>query len=505
LAERVRSEDVVFPHEPDAEFVDRSGTDGPIVGELPTHVHHVAGGANIIPVLPNAGTLIPYGPILTSDPLLGPLANNGGPTKTMVPQVGSPAIDAGLTSADGGLSFDQRGLARVIGDAVDIGAVEAPIVPYVFNNANAGYGSLRYAVNYSPNNSTITFAPALSGQTIGLTSGQLALNQNLVIDASALTNGLHINGNQNSRILAVSPAAVVTLKSLTITNGYAALDVGGGILNSGDLTVIQCSIAGNKADYYGGGIENNGSLTVTRSTLFGNLGTGGGGAIDNNAALLVNESTLAINSGSGLGDGIWAGGTLTMTNCTVVGNAGDGILQYLGAPIFLVNTVVAQNTVDNVNGSYGGLNNFTSGNPSLGSLGNYGGSTATMPPLPGSPVVDAGNDSVLSSFTTDQRGIARLFGAHVDIGAVESQIIISTNRALLAGVTVLSNRAFRFSFTNLTGASFTVLASTNIALPVNSWSSLGAAVESPVGSGHFQFTDLQATNSPRRFYRVRSP
>jgi hypothetical protein len=49
-------------------------------------------------------------------------------------------------------------------------------------------------------------------------------------------------------------------------------------------------------------------------------------------------------------------------------------------------------------------------------LGTYGG--PTMTPLPGSPAIDAGTDSVTNSYSTGQRGFSRRFGAHVDIGAV---------------------------------------------------------------------------------------
>ena len=68
---------------------------------------------------------------LTADPLLGPLQDNGGPTPTMAPAAGSPAIDAGSAS---GLGTDQRGDPRPVdfpalpdaigGDGADIGAVE---------------------------------------------------------------------------------------------------------------------------------------------------------------------------------------------------------------------------------------------------------------------------------------------------------------------------------------------------------------------------------------------
>jgi hypothetical protein len=56
------------------------------------------------------------------DPKLGSLADNGGPTLTMAPLPGSPAIDAGDTSA--APAADQRGVGRPFGSAADIGAVE---------------------------------------------------------------------------------------------------------------------------------------------------------------------------------------------------------------------------------------------------------------------------------------------------------------------------------------------------------------------------------------------
>jgi hypothetical protein len=65
-----------------------------------------------------------------------------------------------------------------------------------------------------------------------------------------------------------------------------------------------------------------------------------------------------------------------------------------------------------------------------------------------------------------------------------------------------------FNFTDIPGASFTVHASTNVALPFSNWTVLGAPVETPEGSySLYQFTDPQATNGSvvSRFYRVSSP
>jgi hypothetical protein len=42
---------------------------------------------------------------------------------------GSPAIDAGDSSAPGLPATDQRGLARIVGNAVDIGAYEFGATP----------------------------------------------------------------------------------------------------------------------------------------------------------------------------------------------------------------------------------------------------------------------------------------------------------------------------------------------------------------------------------------
>jgi hypothetical protein len=115
-----------------------------------------------------------------SNLMLGPLADNGGPTKTHMPAFdtsvaanNSPLIDAGSNSAS--LGSDQRGLARsydnpVVGSTktVDIGAVEAQPVglPIAAGNASdvttTGATSYQVKVTYSGNT-------AISVSSIGLT------------------------------------------------------------------------------------------------------------------------------------------------------------------------------------------------------------------------------------------------------------------------------------------------------------------------------------------------
>jgi hypothetical protein len=66
------------------------------------------------------------------DPLLGPLANNGGPTQTLLPAAGSPLIDAIAAAAcqagpAAGVTTDQRGITRPQGPGCEIGSVEIAV------------------------------------------------------------------------------------------------------------------------------------------------------------------------------------------------------------------------------------------------------------------------------------------------------------------------------------------------------------------------------------------
>ncbi|HSN01687.1 MAG TPA: right-handed parallel beta-helix repeat-containing protein [Rudaea sp.] len=72
------------------------------------------------------------GNVFSDAPGLGTLANNGGPTLTMLPQAGSPALGAGNAALiPSGVTTDQRGAGfpRVTNGILDIGAVQAPAAP----------------------------------------------------------------------------------------------------------------------------------------------------------------------------------------------------------------------------------------------------------------------------------------------------------------------------------------------------------------------------------------
>nr|MDQ3566132.1 hypothetical protein [Pseudomonadota bacterium] len=93
------------------------------------------------------------------------------------------------------------------------------------------------------------------------------------------------SGAPEFRILAVASSGDLTLDSTMVSGGINALDFipyfpgGGGVYNSGILTLTNSTVSGNSAgEAVGGGVSNSGTATLTHSTVSGNsTGFGGGG------------------------------------------------------------------------------------------------------------------------------------------------------------------------------------------------------------------------------------
>ena len=73
----------------------------------------------------------------------------------------------------------------------------------------------------------------------------------------------------------------------------------------------------------------------------------------------------------------------------------------------------------------------------------------------------------------------------------------------MGGVTAIGGK-LAFSFTNVTGLSFSILATNNILAPISTWPVVGAAVESPAGSGNYYYTNSSHTNG-MQFFILRQP
>jgi hypothetical protein len=288
------------------------------------------------------------------------------------------------------------------------------------------------------------------------------------------------------RLLKVAATGTVTLKGLTLRNGghsrLQLLDFGGGIYNNGTVTLINCILTHNMAQF-SGGIENDiGTVTLINSTLVANDGSSGIGAIENGGMLTLTNSTVANNRGDYVG-AIRNGGTVTLINSTVANNRGDfdgggivnggtgtvtlinstivanltednrgGGIANSGGPVTLQNTILARNGQippggapqagdcfgsitslgNNVIGDLTGCNiklqsTDLTGNPGLGAFVDDGSpGNGRVPLLQISQAINAGNDAPCPA--TDQLGTPR--NGRCDIGAVEFYPLINDLVAL---------------------------------------------------------------------------
>jgi hypothetical protein len=242
-----------------------------------------------------------------------------------------------------------------------------PTVLMVTSPADDGQGTLRAAIADAQSGDQIVFDQSLQGQTITLTSGELAISKDLDIEGLG-ADQLAISGNHASRVFDISGGVAVTIAGLTITDGMVvgAPGQGGGILNNGsDLTVANDILSNNEAvgttgqTGRGGAIANvlHATLTVTDSLFRQNQALGGdGGGPGNGGAIVVNASTATITDstfannqalggpggGSPGGGGIvFSGSTGTVTGSMFVNNQALGGLgggSPLGGGIAFTNT-----------------------------------------------------------------------------------------------------------------------------------------------------------------------
>ncbi len=279
------------------------------------------------------------------DPMLGELADNGGPTQTHALLSGSPAINRGDLNAvagiDGVPKFDQRGdgFDRVFGGRIDIGAYEVQelsdlnlLVDTLDDESDGDFSrgnlSLREAIelaNANPVADTINFDTTLTGGTILLTQGELAITDSveiiglgaelLTIDASGNDPTPDQNNGDGSRVFNIDDGnedrlISVNLSGMALTGGDVA-DKGGAIFSSESLVVGGSKIYDNYARRDGGGIsvvaDNNGVVQINDVTVTGNFAEFGGGIharLYGSSKMTVLESEISENSADFIAGGI---------------------------------------------------------------------------------------------------------------------------------------------------------------------------------------------------------
>ncbi len=376
------------------------------------------------------------------------------PNETFLVDLRSPT---NATLADG------QGQGTIVNDDV-------PAAQIVQNTNDSGAGSLRQVIADAPAGSTVTFVQTVFNvaRTITLAS-EIQLTKSLTINGPG-AHLLTISGNNNNRVLRVQGGDLnVTLNDLTISNGNVNGSIGGGILSNGALTMNRCVIANNKATTSGGGIHLQAGATgvFTACTFSGNTSASGGAlyleGTGNNLILTLTNCTISGNTGTATGGALFytaaSGNNMAaITNCTIANNEsadGGGIFIRASANgatprVATRNSIFANNTNTNLrvlseNGGMATISslgyNLTTGSgsglltgigdqintdPLLGPLQINGGTTPTHALLVGSPAIDKGHSS---NVTTDQRAVTRptddplllnaTGGDGADIGAFE--------------------------------------------------------------------------------------
>src|SRR5262249_53315923 len=134
---------------------------------------------------------------------------------------------------------------------------------------------------------TIVFDSSLAGEKILLTQGQLEVSGTgtgtITIDASSLSSPITIDALGTGRVFQVDSGVTAVFNNLVITGGAVTNASGGGILNSGTLTLSHVTVSGNSASDGGGGIDNESGTLILNggTTVSGNSTQGSGGGIYN--------------------------------------------------------------------------------------------------------------------------------------------------------------------------------------------------------------------------------
>jgi hypothetical protein len=226
-----------------------------------------------------------------------------------------------------------------------------------------GVCTLRAAVveaNALAGDDVITFAPTVSSIAVNT---QLAITSNMTINGpgpASLTIRNIAPLSTTSRVFNITNF-VVNLSGMTIADGNVTGN-GGGIQNTGTLTIVNCVISGNRvngASGIGGGIRSTNTLTVMNSVISGNASTAStsGGISFAGANVTIGKSTISGNTSSGNGGGmnISATASATITNSTISGNtagaSSGGMFTNRGT---LINTTISGNTANGALATDGG-------------------------------------------------------------------------------------------------------------------------------------------------------
>src|SRR5882762_3082144 len=180
----------------------------------------------------------------------------------------------------------------------------------VTNGNDSGPGSLRQALADANDGDTINFDASVG--TVILATAELAIDKSVTLSGAPQMVTVVRSSQTEFRIFHVMSGHSVEIDGLTISGGHITGGNGGGILNDNStLTIAHCTVSGNaivSAKYVnntGGGIYNSGTMTLNQvivnnnNAVYCQCGNGvpSGGGISNTGTMIINAGTVQSNMG----------------------------------------------------------------------------------------------------------------------------------------------------------------------------------------------------------------
>jgi hypothetical protein len=234
------------------------------------------------------GFLTGAGDQINTDPLLGPLQNNGGPTFTHALLPGSPAIDAGDPNFTPPPFYDQRGpgYLRVVNGRIDKGAfeVQAPMAQSAFSRkVHGGAGTFDIPLPLTGN----VGVECRSGGAANDYQMIISFANSVTVGSAAVTSGtgsvssFSVSGSQ----VTVNLTGVTNVQRITVT----LFDVNDGT-HMGDVPVSMGVLVG---DVNGNAVVNASDVSLTKSQV-GQAVSGSNFREDVNANGSINSVDVAL-------------------------------------------------------------------------------------------------------------------------------------------------------------------------------------------------------------------
>lgn len=198
---------------------------------------------------------------------------------------------------------------------------------------------------------------ATGGGTITLSGAQLPIITDDLTITGLGASSLTIDANDQSRVFQIGAGVTAHISALTIHDGRSESVNGGGIFNSGTLTLDSVTLTSNKTDFDGGAVYNADVLGIENSTLSGNSAQNGGG-VRNSGSLTIQGSTLSGNFTGGIapfaggGGAIGNDGSANLSTSTIDGNTaanGGGVGSFSG-DLLVTSSTLSENTALNSGG-----------------------------------------------------------------------------------------------------------------------------------------------------------